>query len=80
MLPVMVAVPVVQPVPDQPENVEPVVGAAVNVTNAPLLKEAEQVLPQLMPAGALVTVPVPVPVLLTAKVKVELMVLHAVSE
>jgi hypothetical protein len=67
MLPVMVTVPVVQPVPDQPENVEPVVGAAVNVTNAPLLKEAEQVLPQLMPAGAPVTVPVPLPALATER-------------
>jgi hypothetical protein len=29
------------------------------------LKEAEQVAPQVMPAGLLVTVPLPVPVLLT---------------
>jgi hypothetical protein len=34
---------------------------AVKVIAAPLLKVAEQVLPQLMPAGLLVTVPLPVP-------------------
>jgi hypothetical protein len=33
---------------------------AVRVTTAPLVNEAEHVLPQLMPAGLLVTVPFPV--------------------
>ena len=55
----VVAVPV--QAPDQLVNVEPAAGAAVNVTDVPLLKLAEHVLPQLIPAGLLVTVPVPVP-------------------
>jgi hypothetical protein len=61
------------PVPEQgapqPVNVDPVAGAAVKVTIVPLAKLAEQVAPQLIPAGALVTVPVPVPALTTVKVK-----------
>ena len=52
-----------QPVPLQPANVEPVAGVAVKVTIAPLAKEAEHVAPQLMPAGLLATVPFPVPLL-----------------
>jgi hypothetical protein len=63
-----VTMPVVQPVPDQPENIEPAAGVAVSVTKVPLLNEAEQVLPQLMPAGPLVTVPVPEPALATESV------------
>jgi len=55
----VVAVPV--QAPDQPVKLEPAAGAAVSVTDVPLLKLAEQVLPQLIPAGLLVTVPVPVP-------------------
>ncbi len=54
----------------QPPNVDPMLGAAVRVTDVPAAKAAEQVLPQLMPAGALVTVPVPVPALLTVNVLV----------
>lgn len=46
--------------PDQPPNVLPEVGAAVRVTLWPAVKEAEQVAPQLMPDGLLVTVPLPV--------------------
>ena len=61
------------PVPEhgapQPVNVEPVAGAAVNVTCVPLANGAAHVAPQLIPAGALVTVPVPVPALVTVKVK-----------
>jgi hypothetical protein len=61
------------PVPEhgapQPVNVEPVAGAAVKVTCVPLAKLPEHVAPQLIPAGALVTVPVPVPALVTVKVK-----------
>ena len=60
-----------QPVPDQPAKVEPKAGVAVKVTAVPLLSVAEQVLPQLMPAGLLVTVPLPVPALATVRVKVE---------
>jgi hypothetical protein len=59
----------VQPAPLQPVKVEPVAGAAVKVIAVPLAKLAEQVAPQLMPAGALVTVPVPVPALVTVRVK-----------
>src|SRR3989442_3427757 len=59
-----------QPPPLQPEKVEPAAGVAVNVTAVPLAKLAEQVAPQLMPAGALVTVPLPVPAGVTVRVKV----------
>ena len=58
------------PPPLQPVNVEPAAGAAVSVTAVPLVKLAEQVAPQVMPAGALVMVPVPVPTLETVSVKV----------
>ena len=57
----MVTVPVEQPAPLQPTNVEPVAAVAVRVTIVPLLKLAEQVLPQLIPLGELLTVPLPVP-------------------
>ncbi len=59
-----------QPPPLQPVKVEPVAGAAVRVTTVPLGKLAEQLDPQVMPVGELVTVPLPVPVLLTVRVKV----------
>lgn len=54
------------PVPEQEEDVqpakaEPVAGTAVKVMLVPLEKFAEQVAPQLIPAGELVTVPEPVP-------------------
>src|SRR5439155_26050177 len=50
-----------QPPPLQPVNVDPAAGAAVRETDAPVVKGAEHVAPQEMPAGLLVTVPVPVP-------------------
>ena len=53
--------------PLQPAKVEPVASVAVKVTVVPLAYEAEQVLPQLIPAGLLLTVPLPVPVLFTVK-------------
>src|SRR5207249_2771397 len=65
---VQVAVPV-QPPPLQPEKVEPATGAAVKVTEVPLAYAAAQVVPQAMPAGALVTVPLPAPLELTVSVK-----------
>ena len=60
-----VQVPVPWHAPDQPAKVEPASGVAVNTIDVPLLKLAEQVDPQLMPEGALATVPVPVPASLT---------------
>lgn len=62
--------PVPQPVPLQPAKVEPDAGVGVKVTAVPLLKLDEQVVPQLIPAGELVTVPLPVPALVTERVKV----------
>jgi hypothetical protein len=52
------------PVPEQPPplqlvKLEPVAAVAVRVTE--VLKLAEQVEPQLMPLGLLVTVPLPLP-------------------
>ena len=68
---VTVQVPVpVQPPPLQPLKIEPAAGVAVSVTAVPLVKLAAQVAPQVMPAGALVTVPLPVPAGVTASVKV----------
>jgi len=54
-------VPVPEQSPDQPAKVEPAAADAVNVTTVPELNAAEQVVPQSMPAGTLVTVPEPVP-------------------
>lgn len=51
--------------PDQPSNAEPDLGVAVSFTDVPARILAEQVVPQLIPAGLLVTVPDPVPVLCT---------------
>jgi hypothetical protein len=56
-----------QPPPFHPVNVEPGAGLAERVTDPPLGKLLEQVGPQLIPAGALVTVPVPVPALLMVR-------------
>jgi hypothetical protein len=63
----MVTVRVVVPVPSplHPSKVEPASGVAVSVTVDPLLKLAEHVAPQLIPAGLLVTVPLPAPVFVT---------------
>jgi len=53
------------PPPLHPANVEPSAADAVSVTSAPLAKFAEHVVGQLIPAGALVTVPAPVPASVT---------------
>src|SRR5215472_426898 len=66
-----VHVPVPAQAPVHPPKADPLAGAAVSVTAAPLGNEAEQVAPQLMPAGALVTVPPPVPVFFAVRVYVE---------
>ena len=60
-----------QPAPVHPANVEPSDGTAVNVTLVPLAKLAEHVAVggQIIPAGALITVPVPEPASFTVNVK-----------
>jgi hypothetical protein len=50
-----------QPPPDHPPKVDPALAAAVSVTTVPLAKFAVQAVPQLMPAGELVTEPLPLP-------------------
>jgi hypothetical protein len=55
--------------PLQPANVDPFPAVAVSTTTVPLVKLAEHVAGQLIPAGLLVTVPVPVPASFTVKVK-----------
>jgi hypothetical protein len=70
-LSVTVQAPVpVHPPPLHPLKSEPASGAAVSVTMVPLGKLAEQLVPQLMPAGELVTVPTPLPALLTMRARV----------
>ena len=66
---VTLQVPVPMQLPLQPVKVEPGAGAAVKATAAPLVNEAAHVVPQEMPAGALVTVPPPVPALVSVSVK-----------
>jgi hypothetical protein len=56
-----VQVPTPLQVPLQPAKVEPAAAAAVRVTALPLVKLADQVDPQAMPVGALVTVSLPAP-------------------
>jgi len=65
---VQVAVPE-QPPPLQPVKVEPAAGTAVKVTAVPLVNGVEHVVPQLIPAGAVVTMPVPAPALVTVSAK-----------
>ena len=54
--------------PPQPVKALPAEGVAVRVTEVPLLKLAEQVLPHEIPAGLLLTVPLPVPTFATDRV------------
>src|SRR5207249_10556486 len=58
----------VQPPPLQPAKVEPLADVAVSVTKLPPSNVAEQVAPQLIPAGFEVTVPLPVPSRITERV------------
>jgi len=53
----------VQPLPLQLAKTDPEAGIAVSVTVVPPENDREQVVPQLMPLGLLVTVPLPVPFL-----------------
>jgi hypothetical protein len=62
-------VPVPLQAPLQPEKNESAFATAVRVTPVPEVNEYEQVAPQLIPAGAEVTVPVPVPILVTLRAK-----------
>ena len=59
-----------QPPPDQPPKVDPGRVWPSGSTTVPVLKLCEQVAPQAIPAGVLVTVPVPVPALLTVRVRI----------
>jgi hypothetical protein len=54
----------VQTPPLQPVKTESADGVAVRVTIVPSLKNSEQSLPQLIPAGLLITVPLPLPALI----------------
>jgi len=60
----------VQPPPLQPAKTDPEADTAVSVTVVPFENDPEQVVPQLMPLGLLVTVPLPVPFLVTLSVEV----------
>jgi hypothetical protein len=51
--------------PDQPTNSEPASATAERVTTVPSGNWLEQVAPQVIPAGAEVTVPVPAPAFVT---------------
>lgn len=53
--------PVPEQAPLQPPKTWPEFGVAVRLIEEPDAEDIEQVAPQLMPAGELVTVPVPVP-------------------
>ena len=66
---VSMQVPVPEQSPDQPVNCTPEAAAALRVTEVPSLNCAEQVAPQLIPAGELVTVPEPAPLLATVSVR-----------
>ena len=63
---VRLQIPAVQLAPDQPLKTEPAAGVAVKVNAVLKLNDAEQVAPQLIPAGTDTTVPVPVPDLVMA--------------
>jgi hypothetical protein len=65
---VMLQVLVPEQGPLQPENVDPEAGEAVRLTAVPVAKLAAHDVPQLMPAGLLVTVPLPLPASVTNKV------------
>jgi hypothetical protein len=70
----------VQPPPLQPAKVELADAAAVNVTCVPLAKFAEQVVGQLIPDGALTTVPAPGPASVTVNPKFGLTLKLAVTD
>lgn len=57
----MLQAPVPEHAPDHPAKLESDAGAAVSLTVVPALNTVEQVWPQSMPAGLLITVPLPGP-------------------
>lgn len=61
--------------PLQPAKTELAFGVDAKVTTVLGLKAAEQVVPQLIPGGVLMTVPSPVPVLLTDKVLIDVLIM-----
>ena len=61
MVTVQVGDVLLHPPPVQPWNVEPAAGVAVSWTTVCEGKTAEHAVPQLIPAGELVTVPCPEP-------------------
>ena len=65
---VQVSVPS-HPLPLQPLKLEPAVGAADKVTDVVLVYDSEQSVPQVIPAGLLVTVPCPLPLFATDSAK-----------
>src|SRR5439155_25507079 len=64
---VTLQVPVPVQLPLQPVKVAPAAGAGVRVTTVPVVRAVEQVAPQEIPAGLLVTVPLPAPALDTVR-------------
>ena len=62
--------PAPEQAPLQPTKVESAAGFAVNVTVFPVGNRALHVFPQLMPLGALVTVPDPIPLFCTVSVDI----------
>ena len=62
--------PVPEQAPLQPTKVDPPAGSSVNVTVLPVGKLALHVFPQLMPVGALVTVPDPDPLFCIVRVDI----------
>lgn len=65
MATLIVTVPLLQPWPLQPMNLESAPAVAFKVTTVALSNNAEQVGPQLIPAGVLITLPLPVPFLVS---------------
>jgi len=77
---VTLQVPVPLQAPPHPPKMALAAGVAVSVTFVPNLKAASQVEGQLIPAGALVTVPVPVPLNFTLSIGDEPTLKVAVTE
>jgi len=66
--------------PLQPVKVEPFAGVALRMTEVPLGNVPEQLDPQMIPSGVLMTVPLPAPIFATARPNTWGVVAHAVFE